>query len=285
MTVKEAREKLIALARSEVGYHETGDNWTKYAADPQITRLYGWNVQNQPWCCTFVNWCFLTAFGYDIGSRLTYGGTAACSSSADLFKKNGAFKQTPEIGDQVFFYSGGGINHTGIVIEVNGSSIKTVEGNYSDKVGIGTYILGSSILAGFGRPQWDLVLEDWEKPWVVSAGGQIVNSSDRPQEDPQESPQETGGKVATVTASDSVSHKWTPPLLSYDPNIFKDAVTVLQGILNCRNFDAGKVDGGFGPNTQAAVNRARLWYGLQATGDCDAALWAELLKIENDGRS
>lgn len=279
MTIKEAKEQLIALAKSEVGYHEQGDNWTKYAADPQITRLYGWNVQNHPWCCTFVNWCFLTAFGYDIGSQLTYGGTAACRNSADLFIRAGAFKKTPEIGDQVFFYSGGGINHTGIVIEVNGSAIKTVEGNYSDKVSVCSYILGNKILAGFGRPNWTLVLDDWEKPYIVLENGKQVASSGKPQEDPQEGKQESSGKVATATPAAADSHKWTPPLLTYDPATYSNDVAALQAILNCRNFDAGSVDGGFGAITQAAVNRARLWYGLKATGECDAALWEKLLRI------
>ena len=50
MTDAEAIHKLVEKAYGEVGYHESGNNWTKYAADPRITQLYGWDVQNQPWC-------------------------------------------------------------------------------------------------------------------------------------------------------------------------------------------------------------------------------------------
>ena len=82
MTSEEAKKKLIALALSQTGYREGADNYTKYADDPRITRLYGWNVQNQPWCCTFVNWCFLEAFGERIGARMTCGGSAACANQA-----------------------------------------------------------------------------------------------------------------------------------------------------------------------------------------------------------
>lgn len=146
----------METARAEIGYREGANNWTKYAGDPGIATLYGWVPQNQPWCCTFVNWCFMQAFGYDIGSRLTYGGTAACANSAQLFRNAGAYVYFPQVGDQAFFYSGGGINHTGIVVAVEGTSFRTVEGNYSDKVSLVTHNTGASDVAGFGRPRWEL---------------------------------------------------------------------------------------------------------------------------------
>lgn len=155
-TISEAKEKLVETARAEIGYREGGNNWTKYAGDPGIAKLYGWIPQNQPWCCTFVNWCFLQAFGFEVGSQLTYGGTAACANSANLFRNAGAFVLWPQVGDQAFFYSGNGINHTGIVVAVEGSLFRTVEGNYSDKVSLVTHNTGASDVAGFGRPQWDL---------------------------------------------------------------------------------------------------------------------------------
>ena len=95
MTQSEAKQKLINTAKTQVGYREGSNNWNKFADDPMIAKLYGWVPQNQPWCCTFVNWCFLTTFGYDIGSKLTYGGTAACANSAQLFRNNGAFVHFP----------------------------------------------------------------------------------------------------------------------------------------------------------------------------------------------
>ena len=269
MTVEEAKKKLIAVAMAEVGYHEGGNNYTKYAEDPRIAELYGWNVQNQPWCCTFVNWCFLQAFG-DIGAKMTYGGSAACSAQADLYRKNRAFYTSrPEIGDQIFFYSNGGINHTGIVQEVNGSAIRTIEGNYSDKVSCCTYTIGNSVIAGYGRPKWSLALEDWEKPWTVVENGQVVNSS----ENKQDADPEANGKPVTVSKE---NHDWTPPLLKYDPDNYYAAAAVMQGLLNCHNFDSGKIDGYFGPKTEVAVNKACRFYGLPATSTCTKELWIEL---------
>ena len=247
MTKAEAVNKLLSVAKTEVGYREGSNNYTKYATDSGITRLYGWNVQNQPWCCTFVNWCFLTAFGYDVGSKLTYGGTASCNNSAQLFKNNGAFTQTPELGDQAFFISGGGINHTGIVSEVSGNSFKTIEGNYSDKVSVVQHVVGSSSVAGFGRPNWKLVDS-------VSTTG--TNTS-APKED--------------------TSHNWTPPTLNKS-NAYSDSVVVLQSLLNVRHFPCGSADGFFGVKTEAAVNKAKQFYGFTANGRCDKDLWDKLLK-------
>ena len=281
MTIQEAKDKLVALARSQVGYREGANNQNKYADDPRITQLYGWNVQNQPWCCTFVNWCFLNAFG-TIGGRMTYGGSAACASQANLYKNNGAFTQSPAVGDQIFFYSGNGINHTGIVVEVNGLVIRTVEGNYSDKVSLCTYTKGNSMIAGYGRPKWSLAADeaadddfevaDTSSDAYLNALAGLVGAK------PVTTKPTTTTTAATPAASAKAeNHDWTPPVLKYDPNNYYEAVKLLQAELNVHAFDSGKADGYFGAKTTAAVNKARHFYNLpDATGVCDADLWKKL---------
>lgn len=256
MTIEKAKKKLVDLAKSQVGYHESANNYTKYADSSDITRLYGWTPQHQPWCCTFVNWTFMTAFGYDIGSRLTYGGTAACSNSAQLFKSADAWRNTPEVGDQAFFLSGGGINHTGIVVEVNGSSFTTIEGNYSDKVSSVRHNTGASDVAGFGRPNWSLV-----QSVAVTDGKETVN---------EEKPQNLNLE----------SHNWKPRTLKYGAT--GTDVYMLQSALVVKRFYADnnkrEIDGEFGAKTQAAVNNAKRFYGQMANGECDLKLWRRLLE-------
>ena len=270
MKADDAKKILVDLAKGEVGYHEGANNWNKYAEDPRISELYGWNVQNQPWCCTFVNWCFLQAFG-DIGAQMTYGGSAACANQAALYRKGNAFYTSkPEAGDQIFFYSGGGINHTGIVVEVNGSAIRTVEGNYSDKVSLCSYQTGNSVIAGYGRPNWNLLVEDWEKPWVVVQNGQIVNSSEWKQEEEEPKP---------VVLEKKENHSWRPGTLK--PNDRYDVNTViLQGLLTARGFPCGEIDGYFGPLTEVAVNHAKRYYSFERNGEVDYAFWIKLLMIQ-----
>lgn len=254
MTIQEAKNKLVTLARAEVGYREGANNYNKYADDPNIAKLYGWVPQNQPWCGTFVNWCFMTAFGYDLGSKLTYGGSAACRNAADNYKAHNAFTKFPEVGDQSFYYSGGAINHTGIVVEVNGSSFVAVEGNYSDKVSLVTHSTGSSDVAGFGRPCWDIVL---------NASGQNATPTNSSQN--QAKP-----KV------DEVNHEWKPLTLSTS-NAYKADCVVLQALLNVHHFPCGEADGFFGPKTQAAVNKLQAWAKIAIDGVCGPETWKVLL--------
>lgn len=100
------------------------------------------------------------------GAAMTYQivgrGSALCKTSAAYYKNNGAYYNYPEVGDQIFFYYGGDINHTGIVESVVGSgeswtSLTTIEGNSNDQVCRNTYQKGNSIIAGFGRPKWSIV--------------------------------------------------------------------------------------------------------------------------------
>lgn len=252
-TIEQAKAELVATARGELGYHEGGSNYTKYAADPDITKLYGWTPQNQPWCCTFVNWCFMAAFGYDIGSRLTYGGSAACANSASLFRAHNALVTMPEVGDQAFYYSGGGINHTGLVVDVSGGSFVAIEGNYSDKVSSVTHRISGSDIAGFGRPDWQLVSG-------VSTTESTTESS-------------------TPTPKPVEDHALHLTTLSYS-NSYNSSVVLLQAVLNLRHWPCGSVDGFFGPKTQSAVNRAREYFGMGQNGKCDMKLWVKLLTID-----
>lgn len=233
MTIAEAKQKLIDLAQSQVGYREGPNNYNKYADDPKVIQLYGWCPQNQPWCCTFANWCYLNAFGYDIGSRLTYGGTAACSNSAQLFMNAGAYVHMPEVGDQAFFYSGGGINHTGIVVKVDGSLFTTVEGNYSDKVSLVQHNIGHSDVAGFGRPCWN----------IVEGSGSVPDDPGQPVTLPQ--PQ-----------SRTILRRGMMGLDVQD----------LQEKLNRLGYDCGEADGIYGGNTFKAVAAFQEDHHLEVDG-------------------
>ena len=107
----------------------------------------------------FVNWLFINAFGYDDGTDMTFGGSPACSAFSSLYKNHNAWSMNPRKGDQIFFYVSGGINHTGIVVDVSGQTITTVEGNTSDSVAKRTYYAGDSSIAGYGVPNWSVVAD------------------------------------------------------------------------------------------------------------------------------
>lgn len=146
MTATESINKLIAIAKTEVGYLEKKSNssldsktanagnanYTKYWRD--IMPLY----QGQPWCACFVTWCFVQAFGQEIATKLLkHYPYVYCPTMPTLFTLN----SNPKIGDIVIFFNGGVFTHTGIVTGVNGDYFTTIEGNTSG---------GSTIIANGG---------------------------------------------------------------------------------------------------------------------------------------
>ena len=292
MTKDEAIKSVISLAEAEVGYHEKasnaslddptgnsgGANWTKYASDlDAIPDYYNGKKNGYAWCDIFVDWCFVKCFGEERGRQMLYqpeqSAGAGCLYSAGYYKQNNAFHRTnPRLGDQIFFsYSPGEYSHTGIIVDVNGNTITTVEGNTSDSVSRRTYETSNRSIAGYGTPNWELAVEPWEKPWIVVENGHIVNSSEWAQEDDVATNLQP---VASSVASEN--HSWSPPLLKYDPDDYYEACTLLQAALNVRNFQSGRADGYFGAKTQAAVNRAKAFYGLESDGVCDQELWDKL---------
>lgn len=188
MTEQEAKNKIVSWAKAQIGYKEGENNWNKYAQGKESA--YGWNVQNQPWCDVFVDAGFIECFGLDAARKMTYQPvfSALCSASAQNYKNNNAWYSSPEVGDQAFFYYEGGINHTGIVVQVTGGLVYTVEGNSSDMVRMGVYATDHSAIAGYGRPNWR-----------IFAGDAPGNSSV-----PFEPGEENGSDTYTVQAGDTL---------------------------------------------------------------------------------
>lgn len=161
MTVEQAKEKVLNLARAEIGYHEQGDNWTKYAQDLDRTNWYNGPKNGFAWCDVFVDWLFYKSFGDPLGREMicqpTGSAGAGCLYSVQYYQGAGRWFQIPDVGDQIFFtYSPGEYSHTGIVESVQNGIVTTIEGNTSDQVARRHYTNGSSNIAGYGRPRWEL---------------------------------------------------------------------------------------------------------------------------------
>jgi len=163
MTVTEAKQKWVQWLKDQVGVTEEGDNIVhKYFDGTWDNQFYGFEMNGQPWCDAFADYSYIANFGMDIGKRMTYqmaGGSAGCALSASYYQQYGAYFNFPEVGDQIFFYVGGGINHTGCVVGVDDNNVYTIEGNSSDAVRQRTYSLHDSKIAGYGRPKWSLTGE------------------------------------------------------------------------------------------------------------------------------
>lgn len=145
--------ELVALAASQVGYHEKASNYNlddftansgsanynKYARDVGVSN-------GQAWCATFIWWCMKNAgVPYEnYPSRTTV--------TRDWFVQRGQYHArgtyVPQPGDYVVF---GNVSHCGIVESVSGYSISVIEGNSGDQVKRNYYnCMTSTYVTGFG---------------------------------------------------------------------------------------------------------------------------------------
>ena len=264
MTAEEAKRKLCLWAEEQIDYHEGEGNSNKYADTPGLAEMYGWNPQNQPWCDVFVDAGFITCFGVDAACKMTYqpmgAGSALCKQSAQYYKEHDAFIprwSTPEVGDQVFFYASGDINHTGIVVRVVGGSIITVEGNSSDQVSERCYSAGDSKIAGYGRPNWAAVEgKDIDVP--------------------------TNDHIADAGKKEDEPRFYALRLPYLSRGSFGELVAAVQTLLILEGYQCGPdgADGDFGLNTEKAVREFQEQLGLTADGIVGPETGAALFDTE-----
>lgn len=184
--------KVIQVALNEVGYLEKKDknnlddktanagskNCTKYARDLDALGFYNGKKQGVAWCDIFVDWCFVQAYGLDAALKLTnqpLGKSncgAGCKYSRNYYKKKGRLFDKPQAGDQIFFWpkdaiGGPAVAHTGLVYDVDGTYVYTIEGNTSGANGVVAngggvckkkYKLTYNRIAGYGRPEYGMTV-------------------------------------------------------------------------------------------------------------------------------
>lgn len=150
-------DKIIAVARSQEGYHEgrSDGHWNnKQKYSPDVPGLE-WS-QNQAWCATFVAWC-----AQEAGVKTLFPVTASTDLGASWFKKKGQWSEYPAVGAQVFYGHNGDMNHTGLVYKFDDDFIYTIEGNTNEsgsREGDGVYLKKrprrDDYVQGYGYPKY-----------------------------------------------------------------------------------------------------------------------------------
>lgn len=148
-------QDIIKTAMSEVGVTEYPPNSNKVKYN---TEFYGKEVSGSayPWCCVFVWWVFAQH------DPCLVKKTASCQELGNFFNMNGRWHSNPEIGDVVFFRFNTNdrwTNHVGIVKDIKGDIIETIEGNTSissdDNGGAVMVRQRTSNIVGYGRPAYE----------------------------------------------------------------------------------------------------------------------------------
>lgn len=178
-------EKVISLAKSQIGYKEVGTNGNKFATyiDKNYPDFYNgkkaWNYDSEgvahggaEWCDIFVDAIVLMCSENEAEAlhvlcqpKLSAG--AGCKYSYNYYKSNGRAGTTPEIGAQIFFNN---FSHTGLVVDVTADSVITVEGNSGNAVKKHTYKKTSTKICGYGYPRYSSEAKTYDWPELPKRG-------------------------------------------------------------------------------------------------------------------
>lgn len=267
---------VIAVAVAELGYLEKASsaqlndktanagnaNFTKYAHDIDVNypNFYNGKKNGFAWCDCFVDWCFITAYGYENALRLLCQPEgscgAGCTFSLGYFRNKGQFHTSnPHPGDQVFFGNSTESTHTGIVEKVENGTVYTIEGNASDCVARRSYSLSDESILGYGRPAYSIVANRGQQ------GSAAHESTDKAM---------PTCKVTLPELQSGMAH-----------NAVANAQAVLIRLgYNCggRTVNGAEIpDGDFGPSTDKAVKAFQQLKGLEADGIIGQNTWEALL--------
>lgn len=124
--VSPSAKKVLAVAISQLGYHEGRDkngNWNndeKYAKE--VPGLSWANFQ--AWCAVFVSWVAMKA-----GFASLYPRTASTDEAATWYQKRGQFNEHPAIAAQGFLANHGDEHHTFLVEDFDDTYVYSIDGN------------------------------------------------------------------------------------------------------------------------------------------------------------
>lgn len=257
MAVNLSKSVIISWALKQVGYKESGTNINKYAADidKNYPDFYNGKKQGAEWCDVFVDDGFINCYGEANARSMLYqpkkSAGAGCKYSARYFRAFGAWSHSAQTGDQIFFGKEGYESHTGLVVEVDGGKITTVEGNKGNAVKKCVYDKTDKSIAGYGRPKYTAEPVPDSKPDF------------KPDDD-------KGGKVMVELNELKQGSKG-------------NEVKTLQRLLKELGYKGSNkkvlaIDGSFGSNTLYAVKAFQKASDIGADGVVGQKTWDKLLK-------
>lgn len=301
-TVKQYdRQRVIDMMTSQIGYLEKRSNaalddqkanygtanYNKFARDlDALGNFYNGPKNGFAYCDITVDWSFVAAYGVEAALYLLCqplkSSGAGCKESARYYDAQGRFNNTPEIGAQAFFPAGTrDFGHTGLVVEIDGDCIWTIEGNTIGKDTDGRYYEGvfkkmhyRSEIGGYGHPAYN---DGYGTDAYIGKKTEPI-----PTPNPEPTPAPEPEKPSEPTPTPQPEPKPTEP--EFNPPVFKrgsrgTSVKKLQALLKYSGFSIGwtGIDGDFGAATEKAVKQVQAKLGRTQDGVADKYVWAYLI--------
>lgn len=261
------REQAVAQAKAWHGKKESDGSYKEivdvYNSAAKEKAGYSW-----PWCAEFIS-----AIGIKIGADFPI--SVSCGEQIKMWKAMGCWVEddayVPTPGDVVYYDwddngkgdDTTGHDHTGMVIEVSGSTFNVEEGNKKDAVGTRTMSINGRYIRGFAVPKYDSAVEPAPAPLksIDEVAKEVI--AGKWGNDPER-------KKALIAAGydrDAVQKRVTemlkkPTSTESKPHWIVDPAKV-HSVLNVRATPNGKIVGHLGPGTTVEV--------LESKGD-----WARI---------
>ena len=149
------RKDIVAIAQTQIGYQESASDFIvdEEGVKHGYTRYGDWyGSKYGDWCSTFIAFCCEYA---EIPKGL-FPRAALVQDLMDALDDAGAgedYRYLPMVGDLVFLSFEGDYapEHVGVIENVSGSSIYTIEGNSSDQVRRREYALDADEIVGYAN--------------------------------------------------------------------------------------------------------------------------------------
>ena len=164
MTENEIRNNVISIAKKYIGYKESDGSHKKiidgYNSKKPLPRNYKVTYKDS-WCATFVSFVGIKSGLSDIILK-----ECSCGEMIKLYKKENRWIEddsyVPNIADIIMYDwddNGKGDcvgypEHVGIVVSVNGDTIKVIEGNKNDSVSYRTLKINGKYIRGYCIPNY-----------------------------------------------------------------------------------------------------------------------------------
>ena len=276
MTEKELRQKVVSIAKKDLGARQYSERHARIIRDfNSIPDMGTWMSTDYAWCAASVS-----VWGYRAGLGDIFYPSASCNAMINLYKKHGRWQEkdgyVPEIGDVIMYDwddSGKGDNkgeadHVGIVISVANGYMTVIEGNKHNAVGVRTLAVNGRYIRGFCLPDYAskadkaLPVTDYAKSLQVA-----LNTA-------YDLNLKVDGYVGPLTKQ-AIDHHYLwyvkqRPMVNVH-------VSWLQGCLARLGYDID-VDGSFGPATEAVVKRFQKDAGIDVDGYCGVQTHLAILK-------
>ena len=163
MNEMQVRQNVVSTARKYKGCNEADGSHRKiidgYNSHKPLARGYAVKYTDA-WCATFVSFIAILLGYTDIIPT-----ECGCEQQINLFKQKGRWQEDgtvkPQIADVIYYNwddgtqpNDGYADHVGYVAEVNGNTMKVIEGNYSNAVKERTLTVGAGNIRGYGKPDY-----------------------------------------------------------------------------------------------------------------------------------